>query len=348
MSILTTDDFESAGPTLKTRAKAAVPWLVAVLGVGYSFARPDTALAAATFAARNLAYVAPMIIVGIVLTAGITASGSMALISAAFTGREVRMMTVASLIGALTPVCGMTVLPLVAGLLAGGVPLAPIMAFWLSSPVTDPGMLAITAGTLGVTFAIGKTAAAFGAGLFGGLSVLVLTRRGGLKNPARAGVAQKLSATACEACVSESLCWTFWREPERRVAFAKTALTSARLMVIWLSGAFVAEYFLQDLLSADVLSAYLGDGNAFAVPLAALVGAPIYLDGYAALPLVRALMDGGMGSGPAMAFLIAGGIISAWAALPVLALVRTPVFLVYVVLAVISAMLAGWSFALVA
>ncbi len=47
-----------------------------------------------------------------------------------------------------------------------------------------------------------------------------------------------------------------------------------------------------------------------------------------------------------MAFLIAGGIISAWAALPVLALVRTPVFLLYVLLAVISAMLAGWGFEL--
>ncbi|NNF80365.1 MAG: permease, partial [Rhizobiales bacterium] len=303
MSTLTTDDLENAQPTLKSRAGAAVPWLVAIVVVGTAIVRPETALAAATFAARNLAYVAPMIIIGIVLTAGITASGSMALISAAFTGRKVRMLTVASLIGALTPMCGVTVLPLVAGLLAGGVPLAPIMAFWLSSPVTDPGMLAITAGTLGLTFAIGKTTAAFGAGLFGGLCVLVLTRRGGLKNPARTGVAQKLSATACGPCVSERLCWIFWREPERRTAFVKIALTSARLMVIWLSGAFVAEYFLQGFLSAGVLAAYVGDGNMFAVPLAALVGAPIYLDGYAALPLVRALMDGGMGAGPAMAFL---------------------------------------------
>ena len=148
-------------------------------------------------------------------------------------------------------------------------------------------------------------------------------------------------------CVSNSLCWTFWREPERRAAFVNTARASARLMLMWLSGAFVAEYFLQGFLSADVLSAYVGDGNRFAVPLAALVGAPVYLDGYAALPLVRALMDGGMGAGPAMAFLVAGGIISAWAALPVLALVRTPVFLVYVLLAVTSAMLAGWGFGMV-
>ena len=32
----------------------------------------------------------------------------------------------------------------------------------------------------------------------------------------------------------------------------------------------------------------------FAIPLAALIGAPIYLDGYAALPLVRGLIDSGI------------------------------------------------------
>lgn len=348
MSSLTTENPARIGVRFKARARAALPWVVAVGAVAYTLVQPAKALEAAMFALSNLAYVSPMIITGILLTAGITASGSMALISAAFTGRELRMLVVASLIGALTPVCGVTVLPLVAGLLAGGVPLAPIMAFWLSSPITDPGMLAVTAGTLGLSFAIGKTLAAFGAGVFGGLCVLALTRRGALMRPARKGVAQQLAAPQCGGCVSETLHWRFWEEPERRMAFRQTAANSARLMIIWLTGAFVAEYFLQGFLSAGGLAAYVGDGNVFAVPLAALVGAPIYLDGYAALPLVRGLMDGGMGAGPAMAFLIAGGIISAWAALPVLALVRTQVFLLYVLLAVVSAMLAGWSYGLVA
>ncbi len=345
MSTIANELPETPRPSVKARVKAAIPWLVAAAALTFAALNPQTAWEAIVFAGRNLLYVSPMIIIGILLTAGITASGSMALISASFSGRQGRMILVASLIGALTPVCGVTVLPLVAGLLTGGVPLAPIMAFWLSSPVTDPGMLAVTAGTLGLTFAVGKTAAAFGAGLFGGVVVLMLTRRGALQAPARAEVARKLAADGCSDCVSARLYWRFWREAERRAAFARTALNSARLMLMWLTGAFVVEYFLQGFLSAGGLAAYVGDDNGFAVPLAALAGAPIYLDGYAALPLVRGLMDGGMGQGPAMAFLIAGGIISAWAALPVLALVRTPVFLLYVGLAVISAMLAGWSFA---
>ncbi len=305
---------------------------------------PRAALEAARFALHNLMLVSPMIIIGIVLTAGITASGSMALIASAFTGRELRMIAVASLIGALTPVCGVTVLPLVAGLLAASVPLAPVMAFWLSSPITDPGMLAVTAGTLGFDFAVGKTLAAFAAGALGGVVTLGLTRGGLLSRPARAIPAIPLCPTACGDGGQVGICWTFWREAERRAAFRTSALASAKLMLIWLTAAFVAEYFLRDLLPPDLLGRFVGSDNEFAVPIAALVGAPIYLDGYAALPLVRGLIDAGMGQGAAMAFLIAGGIISAWAAIPVFALVRLPVFALYIVLAVISAMLAGWGF----
>lgn len=47
-----------------------------------------------------------------------------------------------------------------------------------------------------------------------------------------------------------------------------------------------------------------------AIPLAVLVGSPAYLDGYAALPLTRGLIDHGMSLGAAMAFLVSGSVVS--------------------------------------
>lgn len=44
----------------------------------------------------------------------------------------------------------------------------------------------------------------------------------------------------------------------------------------------------------------------FAVPLAALLGIPVYVNSEGSLPMVASLMQGGMGSGAAMAFLITG------------------------------------------
>ena len=66
------------------------------------------------------------------------------------------MVVFASLMGALSPFCSCGVIPLIAALLASGVPLAPVMAFWLASPLMDPSMFLITTGVLGLQFAIAK------------------------------------------------------------------------------------------------------------------------------------------------------------------------------------------------
>ncbi|MEP3276946.1 MAG: permease [Stappiaceae bacterium] len=321
-----------------------VPVLVGIGIAGAFVLAPSLFIEAVIFALWNMLLVSPVIAVGVFLTAGITASGSMGLIAGAFHGRQGRMIGAASLIGALTPVCGVTVLPLVAGLLAARVPLAPIMAFWLSSPITDPGMLAITAGTLGMPFAIAKTLAAFGIGLVGGGLTLAMIRAGCFQNPVReTGVLAKITAKACTSCVSSTISWRFWREPERLALFRETSIATGRLMIVWLALAFTAEFFMNLYLPDSLITSMVGQESVWAVPIAAVIGAPIYLDGYAALPFIRGLMDAGMRQDAALTFLIAGGITSAWAAIPVFALVKKTVFTFYIALAVAVSMLAGWT-----
>ena len=139
-----------------------------------------------------------------------------------------------------------------------------------------------------------------------------------------------------------------WREAARRQMFVASWWSMAKLALLFLSGAFAVEFWLVSYLPPESLAGWLGGDSVRAVPVAALVGTPLYVDGYAALPLVRGLMDRGMSDGAAMAFLVAGGMTSAWTALPVLALFRMPVFVFYISAAAVGAMLAGWAFALVA
>lgn len=60
------------------------------------------------------------------------------------------------------------------------------------------------------------------------------------------------------------------------------------------------------LVPTEVLTTYLGDNPFWSVPLAAALGVPMYLNTDASLPLVAGLMDGGMGAGAALAFLVTG------------------------------------------
>jgi hypothetical protein len=92
---------------------------------------------------------------------------------------------------------------------------------------------------------------------------------------------------------------------------------------------------------------FLGGGGLTGTALAALVGIPAYLNGYAALPLISGLVDAGMDPGAAMAFLIAGGVSSIPAAIAVFALVRLPVFAAYLLLAFIGAVISGLLFSMV-
>ena len=80
--------------------------------------------------------------------------------------------------------------------------------------------------------------------------------------------------------------------------------------------------------------------------LGAVVGAPAYLNGYAAVPLVDALLAQGMANGAAMSFMVAGGVSSIPAALAVWALVKPRVFAAYMGFAITGATLTGvvWQF----
>jgi uncharacterized protein len=74
------------------------------------------------------------------------------------------------------------------------------------------------------------------------------------------------------------------------------------------------------------------------------VGSPAYLDGYAALPLTRGLMDHGMSPGAAMAFLVSGSVVSVWGAIAIFPILRLKPFLLYLVLAIVGSLAAGYLF----
>lgn len=310
---------------------------------GIAFAWPENAKDVALFVGWGLVAVAPIVVPGIILAAWIIASGADTYIASAFEGRTLRTVVAASLIGAITPVCGVTVLPLMAGLLAAGVPLAPIMAFWLSSPVTDPAMLATTAATLGLSFAIGKTLAAFGLGVFGGAITSLFAKSPWALNALRDnGLARQLSAARCGAV--QTFEPKIWRLKERRGSFSTQFWATARLILICLIPAFAAEYALNAALTPGSLAAYVGEDQWWAIPAAVFVGAPAYIDGYAALPLTRGLIESGMSDGAAMAFLISGGVVSIWGAMAIAPVLKLKPFLLYLLLAVLGSLAAGYVF----
>ena len=292
------------------------------------------------FVAGALAGIAPFLVLAVAIAAFASASGSDRLIARAFSGSPGRTVVLASVVGALSPFCSCGVIPLIAAMLRAGVPLAPVMAFWLASPVMDPEMFVLTAAGVGVGFAGAKAVAAVGMGLAGGIAVLAMERAGGLRDPL-ADAARPGCGAAFDPRAPVSVQWRFWEHAGRRERFVRDSLGTGGFLLKWLTVAFLAESLMMAYVPAESVAAVVGGDNAFAIPLAAVVGVPAYMNGYAAIPLISGLLEMGMSNGAALAFATAGAVSCIPAAIAVWALVRRSVFVLYLALGLGGAMLAG-------
>lgn len=276
------------------------------------------------------------------------ASGSEALLAKAFEGREVQMIAMAALLGGLSPFCSCEVIPFIAALLAVGAPLSAVMAFWLSSPLMDPAMFLITAGTLGLPFATAKTVSAIGLGLFGGAVVYTFARTPIFADPLK----PQPSKSGCCSCSASPFkgkpVWRFWSDAPRREVFRDTVIENALFLGKWLLLAYMIESLMLAYIPAEVIASVLGGQGLWPVVLGALVGAPAYLNGYAAVPLVDALLAQGMAPGAAMSFMLAGGVSCIPAAVAVWALVKPRVFGAYLGIATVGSLLAGLAWGVLA
>jgi hypothetical protein len=326
-------------PIISDRVMQAILLMVVLIGV---IDLPQLANSL-HFTLQALWQMLPFFALAIAVAAGARASSADNLIAAAFRGNPLRATVLAALVGAISPFCSCGVIPLIAALLGAGVPLAPVMAFWIASPIMDPEMFILTVAGIGFNFALAKTLAAIAMGLLAGFSVLAIQRYGGLADPLRLKSAGGCSNSCAKAA---TVCWRFWRQPERRRLFATEATTVGIFLGKWLTLAFFLESLMIAYVSNDWIAAYVGSDNDFAIPLAALFGAPSYLNGYAAIPLVSGLLEIGMTPGAAMAFVTAGAVSSIPAAIAVWALVKRPVFALYLLLGVSGSMLTAWIYQL--
>src|SRR6056297_3440778 len=321
-------------------------WLASALIVAVlALLDPAQARDSLGFTAQSLLNTAPFLILSIGVAAWATATGADNLIARAFTGAPVVMIGLAALAGGLSPFCSCGVIPLIAALLAMGVPLSAVMAFWLASPVMDPSMFVLTVGVLDFDFAVAKTAAAIGLGIFGGTVVHCLGAHGALADPLREGIGNG-GCGGSKVRAPKPVAWRFWTDPERRVKFAREAWKTTLFLAQWLTLAFVLESLMLAWVPAETITGPLGGTGFSPIAPATVVGVPAYLNGYAALPLVGGLIEQGMAPGAGLAFLVAGGVTSLPAAIAVWALVRPRVFGLYIALSLSGAFAAGLLFQL--
>ncbi len=198
----------------------------------------------------------------------------------------------ASLLGIVTPFCSCSAVPLFLGFVEAGVPLGVTFSFLVASPMINEVALIMLWGLFGWKISLlyigsGLVVAITSGIVIGHLKVEDLVEKFDYK---------KLGAAVPGAVMTL----------KDRMDFAK-GYTLDILKKIWIYvvigiglGAWIHGY-----VPADFLAKFAGRDNWFAVPLATLVGIPLYSNAAGVIPLVSALTEKGVALGTALAFMMA-------------------------------------------
>ncbi len=316
----------------------------------------------------------PYFLISIALSVLVRALKLDGLIRRAFSARVGTAIFLATFVGAFSPFCSCTVIPIIAGLVMSGVPLAPIMAFWIASPTMDPEIFALSVGILGWPLALVRLVATLALSIGAGYITLALGQLITAKKEVETAVAccapvpttmpvpvlqpalamsalapavTTCTATSCSTPVVQTT--PDWRgqvtSSFRQVVwpdFGRDMAKQSWELGRWLLLAFLLEALITLYIPQAAIASLLGESNSLAVPLAALIGIPLYLNNMGALPIVAGLLAQGMQPGAAIAFLIAGPVTTIPAMTAVWGVVERRVFILYLSVSLLGAVLLGF------
>ena len=198
-------------------------------------------------------------------------------------------------LGVITPFCSCSAVPAFIGFVAAGVPVGVTMSFLIASPLVNEIAIALLLGLFGV----GPTLLYVGAGLtiaiVGGL---VLGRLGAERWVEPFVFETRLGGNLLDPSAGLSF--------DDRIQMGVEEVVSI-LRKIWpflLVGIGLGAV-IHGWAPEDFFVTYAGAGNMLAVPIAVLIGVPLYSNAAGILPLVDALHDKGLPMGTLLAFMMA-------------------------------------------
>jgi uncharacterized membrane protein YraQ (UPF0718 family) len=140
----------------------------------------DPIFTIAQFMVNAFLHVWPYLLITIPLAVAVQMSGASKYINRAFAARPIVAIFLATAVGAFSPFCSCSVIPIVAALLIGGVPLAPVMSFWIASPSMDAEVFFLSVATIGWELAVWRLAATLALSLSAGFITHFIVQRGWL------------------------------------------------------------------------------------------------------------------------------------------------------------------------
>ncbi|MDA3937104.1 MAG: permease [Actinomycetota bacterium] len=198
----------------------------------------------------------------------------------------------AASLGIVTPFCSCSAVPLFIGFVEAGVPLGVTFSFLIASPMVNEVALILLWGLFGWKIAMIYLVAGLSVAIVGGIII------------GKLGLEHLVEEYVYEMKVGnkpiEELTWS------DRFTYAR-GYVGEIVGKVWpyVVGGIAIGGFMHGYLPEDFLLRWAGEGNPFAVPVAVLLGVPLYSNAAGVIPIVSVLMEKGMAMGTVLAFMMA-------------------------------------------
>lgn len=247
-------------------------------------------------------------------------------------------------LGAVTPFCSCSTIPVLVGLFKSGAPFSGAISFLMTSPILNPAILALLLVFFGPVPTVVYAVIIFAFAVCVGLLLDKLGFEKYVKN-----VTVKGGCCGGEEVVWEKLEGSFWHKQALACKYAlKDAVGLFKGVIGWLLVGAGIGAFIYGFVPTELLENFAGADNLWAIPVAAIVGIPMYIRVETMIPIAGILMKKGVSSGIVIALILGG----AGASIPEVSLLNSifkkPMVVTFVVCIFVVAVGTGFAFTLFA
>ncbi len=205
---------------------------------------------------------------------------------------------VASFFGTITPFCSCSSVPLFIGFVKGGIPLGVTLAFLISSPLVDAVSVAIFIGMFGIKVTLLYVVTGIVLAMIAGYILGRLPNDNLLTDWVKEIIEKK--STTIETYEEEKLPFG-----KRFPGIITEAWGIVKGVSLYILVGIAIGGLMHGFIPTGFFEAYITKDNPLAVPIAVLVGVPMYSNAAGVLPIVQVLVQKGIPIGTAIAFSMA-------------------------------------------
>ena len=247
---------------------------------------------------------------------------------------------IAALIGIVTPFCSCSAVPLFIGFIESGVPLGVTFSFLISSPMVNEIAVILLWGLVGWQITLIYIISGLFIAIISGIIIGRLKLEGEVESYVYEMI-KKIEAAEKSGIALEEEEQTL---KERILAARDYTFDLLKKIIVYVVIAIGIGAVIHGYAPADFLLKYAGPNNPLAVPIAVLIGVPLYTNAAGIIPIVAVFIEKGMSLGTALAFMMSVTALSLPAMIILRKVLKPKLLAIFITILTVSIIAIGYLF----